>query len=138
MPSLVEIWILVLDKISFLFSTMYFCYFVIIYPWKRSCPIISPKDALCQIWLIVKQWVWRRRFFLISSMYFRCFVIISPWKRAWPFIWTNLKFHNPRMLCVKFGWTWPVGSGDEDENVKILWQRTDCDQTSSRPSAQVS
>ena len=35
--------------------------------------------------------------------------IISPWKRAWPYIWTNL---NPlRMLCAKFGWNRPSGSG---------------------------
>ena len=24
------------------------------------------------------------------------------------------------MLCVKFGWNWPSGSGEEDENVKSL------------------
>ena len=51
-------------------------------------------------------------------MYFHYFVIIFPWKRVGPFIWTNL---NP-MLCAKFGWNWPSGSGEEDENVKSLWQ----------------
>ena len=58
--------------------------------------------------------------FLISSMYFRYFVIISPWKRAGPFIWTNLNPLYLRMLCAKFGWNWPSGSGEEDENVKSL------------------
>ena len=58
--------------------------------------------------------------FLISSMYFRYFVIISPCKRAGPFIWTNLNPLYPRMLCAKFGWNWPSGSGEEDENVKSL------------------
>ena len=24
------------------------------------------------------------------------------------------------MLCAKFGWNWPTGSGEEDENVKSL------------------
>ena len=24
------------------------------------------------------------------------------------------------MLCAKFGWNWPSGSGEEDENVKSL------------------
>ena len=57
--------------------------------------------------------------FLISSMYFHYFVIISPWKRAGPIIWTNLNPLHPRMLCAKFGWNWPSGSG-EDENVKSL------------------
>ena len=43
------------------------------------------------------------------------FQIISPWKRLWPFIWPNLNPHHPRMLCAKFGWYWPSGSGEEDE-----------------------
>ena len=48
----------------------------------------------------------------ISSMYFRYFIIISSRKRAWPFIWKILNSHHPRMLCAKFGWNWPCGSGD--------------------------
>ena len=47
-------------------------------------------------------------------MYFHNFEIISPWKRAGPFIWTNLNPLYPRMLCAKFGWNWPSGSGEED------------------------
>ena len=53
-------------------------------------------------------------------MYFRLFLIISPWKRAGPFIWTNLNPLHPRMLCAKFGWNWPSGSGEEVENRKSL------------------
>ena len=60
---------------------------------------------------------------LISSMYFRCFVIIYTWKRAGPFIWKKLEFPHLRMLCAKFGWNLPSGSGEEEENVKNL--RTD-------------
>ena len=43
----------------------------------------------------------------------------------WFFIWTNLNPLHPRRLCAKFGWNWPSGSGEEDENVKSLrqWQR---------------
>ena len=52
--------------------------------------------------------------FLISSMYFHYFVIMSSWKRAGPFIWTNLNPLHPRMLCAKFGWNWPSGSGEEN------------------------
>ena len=51
-------------------------------------------------------------------MYFRCSLIISPLKRAGPFIWRNLNPLHPKMLCAKFGWKWPSGSGGEDENVK--------------------
>ena len=38
-PSLVEIGSVVLEKI-FLISSMYFCYFLIISPWKRAGPFI--------------------------------------------------------------------------------------------------
>ena len=76
--------------------------------------------------------------------------IISPWNRAIPFIWTNLNPLHPRMFCAKFGWNWPSGSGEEDENVKSLQtdrqtdgqtdrRRTTSDQKSSLElSAQVS
>ena len=45
------------------------------------------------------------------------------WKRVGSFIWTNMISHHPRMLCAKFGWNWPSGSGEEDENVKSLRRR---------------
>ena len=47
-------------------------------------------------------------------MCFRYFVLISPWKRAWSFIWSNLNSLYPRMLCAKFAWNRPSGSGKED------------------------
>ena len=83
----------------------------------------SPKDALCQVWLKLVQWFLRSRFFKISSMYFSYFVIISPWKRAGLFIWGNLNALHPKMLYAKFGWNWPSGSVEEDENVKSLRQQ---------------
>ena len=39
----------------------------------------SPKDALCQHWLNLAQWFWRRLLFQLNRMYFRNFVFISPW-----------------------------------------------------------
>ena len=54
------------------------------------------------------------------SIYFYYFPIISPLGRAWPFIWTNLNPLYPGILCAKFGWNWPSGPGEEDENVKSL------------------
>ena len=47
-------------------------------------------------------------------MYFYYFTSISPLRRAKSFIWTNLNPLHPRMLCAKFGWNWPSGSGEED------------------------
>ena len=42
---------------------------------------------------------------------FSLFFITSPWKVTGSFIWTNLNLIHPRMLCTKFSWNWPSGSG---------------------------
>ena len=34
-----------------------------------------------------------------------------------------MNHYHPRIFCAKFGWNWPCGSGEEDENVKSLRQR---------------
>ena len=73
----------------------------------------SPKDDLCQVWLKLAQWFWRRRF-LNFVKYLSYFIIISPWKRVGPIIWTNLNPLHPRMLCATFGWNWLSGTGEED------------------------
>ena len=36
------------------------------------------------------------------------------------FIWRNLNPLKARMFFAKFGWNWPKGSAEEDENVKNL------------------
>ena len=58
-------------------------------------------------------------------------VIISHWKSLWSFIWWNLNPLHPRMLCAKFGWNWPSGSWEEDENVKSLQMDRQTDNVSS-------
>ena len=73
----------------------------------------SPNDEWCQVWSKLAKWFWRRSIFFISSMFFRYFVIFSSWKRTRPFIWINLIPLHPKMLCVKFGWNWPSGSGED-------------------------
>ena len=40
--------------------------------------------------------------------------IINFMRIYWFFIWTNLNPLHPGMLCTKFGWNWPSGSGEED------------------------
>ena len=50
----------------------------------------TPKDALCQDWLKLAQWFWRRRFLNFVNVHFHYFIIISPLKRAGPFSGTNL------------------------------------------------
>ena len=107
---------------------MYFHYFVIISPWKRAAPFIwTNLNPLYPKMLCADcGWKWlsaAREDFLILSMYFPYFVIISPWKKAGPFIWTNLNPLHPRMLCAKFGWNWPSGSGEEDFLISSLYFR---------------
>ena len=59
----------------------------------------SPKDALCQDWLKLAQWFWRRRFLKVVNL-FLLFPIISPLGRAWPFNWTDLNPLYPGdILC---------------------------------------
>ena len=74
---------------------------------------------MSQVWFKLAQWFWRTRFF----NYFNAFYLFRnylPWKGTGPFIWTHLNPLHPRMHCAKFGWNWPRGSGEEDENVKSL------------------
>ena len=73
-----------------LISSMYFHFFVISPFWKERGPFnqnkpesLSPKDALCQVWLKLTKLFWRRRL-LNTSMYFRYFVIISLGKGRGP------------------------------------------------------
>jgi hypothetical protein len=41
-------------------------------------------------------------------------MIISPLKRTWPIVWSNSNFLHPRIICTKFDWIWPAGSGEDD------------------------
>ena len=47
-------------------------------------------------------------------MYFPYFVIIA--LEIGPFIWTNLNPLHPRMFCIKSGWNWHSGSGEDFYN----------------------
>ena len=84
--------------------------------WTNLIPL-PPKMLSAKIGWNWLSGSWEEEF-LISSMYFRYVLIIYSWKQAGPFIWTNLNPLHPRILCAKFGWNWPSGSGEEDENVK--------------------
>jgi hypothetical protein len=53
--------------------------------------------------------------------HFYIFVIISPLKRIWSFIWRNLNFLYPRIICTKFDWIRAAGSVEEDFFKKIAF-----------------
>jgi hypothetical protein len=66
-PSLAEIGPAVMDKIlNILGNFLLFCYY---FPLKKGAALYlnnlefpPPKDKLCQLWLKLAQWLWRRRF----------------------------------------------------------------------------
>ena len=95
-------------------------------PLKRTCLLHlnkdespTPKNVLCHVWLKLAQCFWRE-FLDFFNVFFGFSITISFWERAWTFIWTNLDSLYPRMLCVKFGWNWPGGSGEDVKSVKRL------------------
>ena len=109
---------------------MYFHYLVIISPWKRA----GRGPSLEQTWILFYQWcivpslveigpeVLEKKIFYIINV-FSLFRDYLPLEKGGTLIWTYLNTLYPRMLCAKFGWNWPSGSGEEDENVKSLRQQ---------------
>ena len=62
----------------------------------------SDKDALCQDWLKLAQWFWRREFFNVVNV-FSLFRNYLPFEKGGAL---HLKYLNPLhqgMLCAKFG-----------------------------------
>ena len=97
----------------------------------------SLKDVLCQVWLKLALWFWRRRFLKFVN-FLLYFVIISPWNRTWPLIWINLNPLHPRMFYAKFGWNWPSGSREEVENVKFTdWKTPENRCSDKRPMGHI-
>jgi hypothetical protein len=71
-----------------------------------------PKDDLCQLWLKLACWFWRRRFLKISVNFYS-FAIIFPWGKGTVFICTILNSLYLKMICANFGWNWPSGSEED-------------------------
>ena len=90
---------------------------------------------MCQVWLKLAHWFWRRRFFKVCRCIFCYFIIISPWERAWSFIWINMNPFHSRRLCAKFGWNWPSWFWRKGEKVydnnEVNGQQTNFNQKSS-------
>ena len=103
-------------------------------------------DALCQFWLKLVKWFWRRKFSSFVDL-FSLFCYNLPFEKGGILHLNKLKFLGPRMMCNKFVWNWPSGSVEEGEKVKNNnnvdydnnGKRTIYDRKSSLdPSAQVS
>jgi hypothetical protein len=84
--------------------------------------IPSPKDDLCQVCLKLAQWFWRR--FLNDTTSFLHFCDYFPFEEDLALIWTKLNSLHLKIICTKFDWILPSGSGEEAEYVKV-YRRTD-------------
>jgi hypothetical protein len=64
------------------------------------------KDDLCQVWLKLAHWFWRRRFLYDPTP----FLWLSPlWRGPGPlFEKFSVNPHYLRMICTKFDWNWPA------------------------------
>ena len=90
---------------------MYFCYLVIISPWKKDVAFPlkileypSPKDmiSLVEIGRVVLE----KKIFKFHQCVF-AFSNYLPLDKGMALnIITNLNSLHPRMLCAKFGWNW--------------------------------
>ena len=62
----------------------------------------SRKDALCQVWLKLAQWFWRRRFFNFVNV-FSLFSNYLPLEKGGTLHFNKLESPSPKMLCAKCG-----------------------------------
>jgi hypothetical protein len=69
----------------------------------------SPKDDLCWVWLKLALWFWRR--FLKDHTLFLHFCDYFPFEEDLAIYLNN--FLYPRIICTKFDWIWPAGSGED-------------------------
>ena len=109
----------------FYISSMYFYYFITIYPCKSVGPFIRTNlNSLYPRMIYAKfGWNWpcgsgEEGFFNFVNV-FLLFRNYLPLEKGGALHSINLNPLYPRMLCAKFGWNSPSGSGEKDENVKV-------------------
>ena len=145
-PGLVEIGPVVLEKNINIFNII--LHFRSYLPLEKGVAIHlnklespPPKAALCQVWLKLIQWFWRRRLKCERFTDRRS----TDYRRSEKLIWaeklwlyhqvyytrlenlmvlylytcTNLNHFHPRINCAKFGWNWS-GSREDLEVVNVF------------------
>ena len=103
------------------FLNVFFCYFVIISPWKRVGPVIWKKNfnPLHPRLLCAKfgwNWFsgsWGEDFYIFVNV-FLLFQNYLPLEKSGGLHLNKLEsFFSKRMLCAKFGWNWSHGSWED-------------------------
>ena len=113
-PSLVEISSVVLEKKIFTFVNVFSLFLNdltlekggALHLKKLESPL--PKDALCQVWLKLARWFWRRKFSNFDVLLLLLNYLPLEKGRGPSFEQTWILY--PRMLCAKLRWNWPSGS----------------------------
>ena len=139
MLSLVEIGPAILEKKIFKCFLSIFA-ILLLFPLEEAFQLnkhksLSIKDNLCQIWLKLTLWFWKRwkcekftdtrtgsgeedSFQIIFTIYqLSSLLVLRLNKPRMSFTQRYPKIH---VLCAKFGWNWPNGSGEGDEKDKSL------------------
>ena len=108
MPILVQIGPVVLEKKIFNFVNVLSQFRYYLYLEKgeslhfNKLESLIPKNALCQVWLKLDQWFWRRRFlnFIIVFSLFRYYL---PLEKGGALHLNKLESPSPKDACAKFG-----------------------------------
>ena len=76
--------------------------------------IISFQNALShdQVWLKLTVYDSGNENFFSQCNF--TILLLSTLEKGYVLNWTNFNTLQPRMLCSRFGWNWPTGSGEED------------------------
>ena len=88
---------------------------VVLHFYKFEFPL--HRDALCQVYLKLAQWFWRRRFLKGANAFLPFCNYLPLGKGTARHLKKKIESPQTRMLCSKFGWNWPSGSG------KRWWKR---------------
>ena len=105
---------------------MYFRFFIIISPWKRAWSRLwknmnpnHPRMLCAKLGWNIGPVVLEKKIFKFCQCIF-AFCNYLPLEKGRALHLNKLNTYHPRMFCAKFGWNWPSGSWEEDENVKSL------------------
>ena len=117
-PNLVEIGPVVLEKIlNFVNVFSLYCNYLplekdgALHLNKHKFP--SLKDVLCQVWLKLAMWFWRRRFWYFIDV-FLLFHNYFPLEKETALHLYKLDSPSTKNALCQFGWNWPSGSREED------------------------
>ena len=109
---------------DFLTLSTYFCYFVIIFPWKRTGPFIwtnlKPLHPSVHCVMLSRNWLSGSGEEDLIISWFHAFLLFRNYLPLEKGRTLHLHKLESRMLCAKFGWNWPSGFWQEVENRKSL------------------